>query len=148
MRNLFLLGLAAMALAAFGCSSNSVGDLTGPSSSAPELSAAAIPGGGTVSIPTVEIPAGALAFYGTVSGFSSGGFVLTNPDGRSVNVTTGENTRVLFQGDLSDAGSSSLRNGQQISLWGKVEGRPSGPPNGLTIDALLIVINSRPANLD
>lgn len=146
MRNLFLLGLAAMALAAFGCSSNSVGDLTGPSSSAPELSAAAIPGG--TPTPTITIPAGALAFYGTVSGFSSGGFVLTNPDGRSVNVTTGENTRVLFQGDLSDAGSSSLRNGQQISLWGRVEGRPAGPPNGQTIQALLIVINGRKANLD
>lgn len=147
MNKLFLLAAAVLALAVVGCGSNSSG-ITGPDSSG-ALSASAPPSGsGGTPIPDgVDVPAGALAFYGTVSNLSAGSFTLNSPDGRAINVTTGENTQVLALGVFYAVDASALEDGQEISLWGRIEGRPAGPPGeGTTIDAVLIVINARPVN--
>lgn len=148
MNKLFLLAPAVSALAAFGCSSNGGNVITGPDSPG-VLSAFAPPSGsGGTPIPDgIDVPAGALAFYGTVSNLSGGSFTLTAPDGRAVNVTTDENTQVLALGVFYSVDASALEDGQEISLWGRIEGRPAGPPGeGTTIDAVLIVINARPVN--
>lgn len=148
MSKLLFLGVAVLALAVFGCSSNSGGSITGPSPSGTLQASAPPSGSGGTPIPEgIDVPAGALAFYGTVSNLSAGSFTLTAPDGRSVNVTTDEGTQVLALGVFYSVDASALEDGQEISLWGRIEGRPAGPPGeGTTIDAVLIVINARPVN--
>jgi hypothetical protein len=148
MSKLLFLGVAVLALAVFGCSSNGGNVITGPDSPG-VLSASAPPSGsGGTPIPGgINVPAGALAFYGTVSNLSGGSFTLTAPDGRTVNVTTDENTQVLAVGTfytVDDA--SALADRQVISLWGRITAVPGGPPNGTTIQAMLVVINARSVN--
>ncbi|MGH8004827.1 MAG: hypothetical protein ACRECJ_08905 [Limisphaerales bacterium] len=146
MRYLILLGAAVLMLAVIGCSSNTGSGITGPTS-AGSLSASGPTSGGSITPPDIPVPAGALAFYGTVSNLSGGSFTLTAPDGRNVNVTTDENTQVLALGSFAAVDASALADDQVVSLWGHIEGRPSGPPGeGTAIDAVLIVINARQVN--
>ena len=157
MRNLFLFGLLAVAFIAFGCGSNPAGNIAGPS----KTTQSNLPATqqeefnwldeyiGPPQYTELELPvsAGALAFYGTVSNLSGGSFTLTAPDGRSVSITTDENTQVLALGSFAAVDASALANDQLVSVWGHIEGRPSGPPGeGTAIDAVLIVINARTVN--
>lgn len=140
MRNLLLLGGVALALAAFGCSSNPVAGANDASSGA--VSSDALIYGSQVPTPQPTVQPG---FFGTVSNLdlSAGTFTLTSPDGRTLNVATTPGTQVLFQGEFTNVGTSALKNGQKVTVSGSV----AGLPQHATARAALIIINSRPANL-
>ena len=136
MSKLFLLGVAALALAVFGCSSNSGSDITGPvgttasgSSPAPQL-------------PPVPEPIAAPGFYGTVSNLGASGFTLTSPDDRALDVTTTPGTKVLYQGTMTSLADSPLENDMNVSVSGTV----SGLPGEARLRALLVVINNSLTN--
>lgn len=136
MRKLFLLGVAALALAVFGCSSNSGSDITGP------VGATASGSTPAPQLPPVPEPIAAPGFYGTVSNLGASGFTLTSPDGRTLNVTTTPETNVLYQGTMTNLADSPLADGMNVSVNGAV----SGQPQQARIRAGLVVINSSLTN--
>ena len=156
MRNLLILGGAVLMLAAFGCSSNPAGSITGPSQTF-QLNLPA--GEGSSFDPNDEFigppkyielessaPAGAPTvapgFYGTVSNLSAGGFTLTSPDGRTLKVTFTPETKVVYQGTMTSPADSPLEDGMNVSVRGTV----AGLPQHATVRGMLVVINSSLTN--
>ena len=131
---LVMLGGLILAALVVGCSTDNP---AAPVNISPRLSTLETPN--MVSIPT---PAAIPGFYGTISNLNlaAGTFTLTSPSGNTEDVTTSPGTLVRFQGSTSPVGTSSLQDGEKVSVSGTV----TGLPQQARVRAALIVINSRP----
>ena len=81
-------------------------------------------------------------FFGKVSDLNSGAFTLTSPSGRTMDVTTDAETRVIYKDSTTSLADSPLKNGDMVSA----QGFPTGTKEHPSILARWIVINNRPQN--
>ncbi|MCI0329613.1 MAG: hypothetical protein L0196_01475 [candidate division Zixibacteria bacterium] len=134
MRNLLFVGLLSAAFAAFGCSSNPAGNISGPASS--ETSSEAAATGLYLPSPVPDgVPAGAQAFFGQISDLSASGFTLTSQSGESFDILVTPETQVLLLGTFS-TDLSELEDGLWVTAYAQVRGMPGAAP----LTAAVIVV--------